>query len=216
MRMARSAICFLSMALSLPVLAHSRPTETQKTQRMDTEKTQRTESERTHQMAPGKSAKEAALPKSDLDVLAKLHHSNQQEVELGRLAERSAASKPVKSFGERLVKDHQSADQQLLSLAKKHGVEIGKPQPKDQAEREEMQKQAKTVKDLKTLKGSAFDGAFTANMIEEHQKDIQAVESARDQVESQDVKDLLDKVLPVLKEHLRIAEQLSRNPGAAS
>jgi putative membrane protein len=181
---------------------------------MDTEKTQRTESERTHQMAPGKSAREATLQKSDLDVLAKLHHSNQQEVELGRLAERSATSKQVKSYGERLVKDHQSADQQLMSLAKKHGAEIGKPQPKDQAERDDMQKQAKTVKELKTLKGDAFDGAFTANAIEEHQKDIQAVQTARDQVESQDVKDLLDKMLPVLKEHLRMAEQLSRNPAS--
>jgi putative membrane protein len=66
---------------------------------------------------------------SDELVLRQMHRTNQQEIRLGQLAQRNASSAKVKQFAARLVKDHQAADQKVVSVAKQIGIAL--PEMKD-------------------------------------------------------------------------------------
>src|SRR5688572_5605850 len=78
------------------------------------------------------------LSDAELQIMAKLHHANQMEIDMGKLAAERAKSAEVKSYGARLVKDHTKADAKLNDLAKKHSVTIPTPTPKDDAEKKQM------------------------------------------------------------------------------
>lgn len=61
---------------------------------------------------------------SDEAVLMRLHHTNQMEIRVARLAQSNGSSAKVKSFGARLVRDHSSADQKVVALAKQLGYTL--------------------------------------------------------------------------------------------
>jgi predicted outer membrane protein len=62
-------------------------------------------------------------PLSDEAVLMKLHRANQHEIKLAQLAQKNGTSK-VKSFAQRLVKDHNANDQKVTALARTMGVSL--------------------------------------------------------------------------------------------
>ena len=61
---------------------------------------------------------------SDELVLRQMHRTNQEEIRMGQLAQRNASSPKVKQFAARLVKDHQAADQKVMSVAKQIGIAL--------------------------------------------------------------------------------------------
>jgi putative membrane protein len=70
---------------------------------------------------------------SDELVLRQMHRTNQEEIRLGQLAQRNASSPKIKQFAARLVKDHQAADQKVISVAKQIGVVLPAAQDKGRA-----------------------------------------------------------------------------------
>lgn len=151
----------------------------------------------------------AAINK-DTECLAKLHHDNGMEVEMGQLAKKYGQAKEVKKFGDLLIKDHGLADKQVMALAKKKSLDLTLPPPKDEAEKADMQAKMDGMKRLETLKGDEFDREFAKMMVEDHQKAVTLVETTLKATEDAKVQTLLHKLLPVLKEHLRIAEQINK------
>src|SRR4051812_12318097 len=64
----------------------------------------------------------AAEPQGqDRAFLDKALHDGLAEVELGKLAARQADSDAVKQFGQRMMEDHQQANQTLMDLARQQG-----------------------------------------------------------------------------------------------
>ena len=63
---------------------------------------------------------------SDEMVLMKVHRTNQMEIRLGQLAQRNASSARVKSFAQRIVRDHQAADKKVTTLAQSMGVTLAR------------------------------------------------------------------------------------------
>lgn len=57
-------------------------------------------------------------------VLGFLHHSNKGEIEMANLAKQNGSSKQVKDFADRMIKDHQGADEKVLAFAKSHNVDL--------------------------------------------------------------------------------------------
>src|SRR5882672_2708862 len=57
-------------------------------------------------------------------VLGKLHHSNQKEISMGKLAQKSGRTREVKAFGLALVNDHTAADHKVVALAKQEKVNL--------------------------------------------------------------------------------------------
>jgi putative membrane protein len=118
------------------------------------------------------------------------------EVELGRLATQRAASDAVRQFGQRMMADHDAANQELLQLAQQRGVML--PQQPDAKHRA-------TIDRLATMTGPQFDQAYMAEMVRDHQADAAVFE--REVREGQDpaLRAWATKVLGTVREHLRLA-----------
>jgi putative membrane protein len=146
----------------------------------------------------------------DNETLAKLHHDNEMEIKMGKLAKQNGRSKQVKSFGDVLIKDHALADKQIVSYAKSNKLDLTLPAPKDSAEQAEHQARMDAMKRVESLEGEEFDREFARMMVEDHQKAVTMVETTLSATQNTKVHTLLNKILPVLKEHLRLAEDLQK------
>lgn len=140
------------------------------------------------------------------DLLTRIHDANQSEVAAGQLAEERATSDKVKKFGQEMVRDHNRADKLVMDLAHKKNVEVDSTLPKSAGETGQLTRQASESAELKMTSGEEFDRKFIAWMKSDHQKMIGLLESA--DVDDSDVKKLVAKLLPELKEHEKAASRL--------
>jgi putative membrane protein len=141
---------------------------------------------------PGLAA--AADPPDTAEVLGKLHQSNQKEIEMGKLAQKNGQSKDVKAYGKTLVKDHTLADKKVTALAKKEKLTLTPAAKEDHSAMAE--------------KGPEFDKKFSAAMLEDHKKDVAEAKSARDATKDEQLKTLLDGIVPTLEKHEELAQKL--------
>ena len=122
------------------------------------------------------------------------------EVELGQLAADKASSPEVKQFGERMVKDHSQANDQLKQIASQKGVTLSNSlSKKDQATKDKLSK----------LNGDAFDRAYMSDMVKDHKMDIAQFQRESSSGKDPDVKQFASQTLPTLKDHLKQAETVS-------
>jgi putative membrane protein len=110
------------------------------------------------------------LSDSDLQDMAFVHHVNQMEIDMGKVAQRKGSTQAVKDYGKMLVKDHQSADKDLMALAKKDHAKIPMFKPTDEADQKEMKDDKQMAAQVKTLTGEAFDKAVLDMMDQGHEK----------------------------------------------
>jgi len=159
--------------------------------------------------------KKEKLAEMDLQVLAHVHHLNQTEIMLGKLAQKSGSTQAIKAYGQMLVRDHQSADKDLASFAKKQAVTIPMDKPKDEAEQKDQKDTKDAVAHLKTLKGNEFDTAFLQMMVSDHEKELAKIDTAIGQVQNQDLVTVLKDIKPALQKHADQARDLQKtNPQA--
>jgi putative membrane protein len=170
------------------------------------------------QQAPGQ-MDHGSMKLTDDKVLRKLHHVNLEEVKAGQLAQQKSASKDVKDYGAMLVRDHQKADQDVKAVASKLNIDLDAM--KTDADRQmktdadhQVRREAKEHKmdELQKLTGRDFDRAFLQMMVNGHRQVIEMVKSARNDVRPE-VKDLLDKLLPVLQRHEDMANDILNKMG---
>ena len=121
------------------------------------------------------------------------------EVSMGNLAESHAQSADVKSFGQRMVQDHSKANDQLMAAAAQANIKLpANPMPMDQA----------AVDRLSKLQGTAFDRAYSQQMVKDHKKTIALFQHEAADGANSNLKTFASNTLPTLKEHLKMAETL--------
>jgi putative membrane protein len=121
------------------------------------------------------------------------------EVELGKLAASKSSTSDVKRFAQKMVQDHQQADQQLAAVARSKGLPVPtKLDAKHQA----------MVEDLSSKSGAAFDSAYASHMAKAHTKAVALFEAAS-QSSDPDVAAFAKKTLPTLQEHEQLANNLN-------
>ncbi len=163
----------------------------------------------------GKTTSKEKLADMDLQVLAHVHHVNQLEIDLGKMAQKSGSTQAVKSYGQMLERDHKSADKDLLSFAKKQGITIPMDKPKDEADMKDQKDSKEAVAHLKTLKGNDFDTAFLQMMVQDHEKELAKIDTAIGGVQNQDLVTILKDIKPALQKHADQARDLQKtNPQA--
>ena len=143
----------------------------------------------------------------DARFIQHVAQDNQAEVELGQLAQQKAQSPEVKALGQRLAADHAQANQQLTQIAQKEGV-----QPPKGIGKEKSQERAK----LEKLSGQAFDRAFVQTVVQDHQKDIQYFQREATAVQDPQLKSFTQQSLPVLQQHLQMAQQVQSHVASGS
>ena len=139
----------------------------------------------------------AATPE-DKAFVAEAGMAGLYEVQAGNLALQKAESAAVRGFAQRMITDHGKANAELAQLATAKGLVL----PAELEGEHE-----KAIEHLSTLSGAAFDTAYMQHMRGDHQKDIAQYEKASTSATDADIKAFATKTLPVLREHLTLAQQ---------
>src|SRR3954454_11483208 len=129
------------------------------------------------------------------------------EVSLGKLAADKATNPDVKQFAQRMVDDHSKANDELKTLASQKGVTL--PADTDAAHKA-------TEARLSKLSGAAFDKAYMADMVKDHDKDVAAFKHASTSASDADLKAWAAKPLPTLQEHQTQAKPVNAKVGTAT
>jgi len=160
-------------------------------------------------LATAQQANLAALSTKDLQVANTIHQMNQTEVGFARFAKDHASSREVQAFADRLIKDHDTANEKLRSLVENRGGKITEPDDKVLAQDPDAQKAMAKIDGLKPLKDATFDSAFTALMVKEHEAALRKVRDLEKQASDSTIRATLTGMVPAIQEHLKIARDLS-------
>jgi putative membrane protein len=149
----------------------------------------------------------ASANQADRQFIDHMARDGNAEVEIGKLAAQKASNPEVKSFANRLVQDHSQANSQLMQIAQQEGI-----QPPKGIGKEHRNLRAR----LEKLNGAAFDHAFVDAQVKDHQQDIQYVQREQDRLQDPQLKSFAQQTMPVLQQHLQIAQQLNASEGNAA
>ena len=129
---------------------------------------------------------------------------NLAEISAGRLAERKATDPAIKDFGSLMVRQHTALQQQLEKMAKTQGITLPtKPGPKQVALKDKLEK----------LSGQQFDNEYIQHMLSGHRHAIAMFENEIENGSNRACKDYAISALPVLQNHIRVAEDVAGKMG---
>jgi len=121
------------------------------------------------------------------------------EIKMGKLAAEKAADPKVKEFGNKMVEDHQKANDELRQVANDSKVKW----PDDLTD-----EQVATFNKLSQLSGPEFDREYVQAMVEDHQKDVNEFRQEEERVQDPELKAFVSRTLPILQHHLQMAQDL--------
>jgi len=147
-----------------------------------------------------KARQSAGTASADARFVKKAAAGGLAEVELGQLAVKNGSSEEVKQFGQRMINDHSKANDELKQIASQEHVKLpSEPDQQDRATKERLEK----------LSGAEFDQAYMSQMVNDHKKDVAEFERVSRSARNPAVKDFAQQTLPVLRGHLKQAEQIA-------
>lgn len=159
------------------------------------------------------SSKQVVTQFQKTQVLNRLHHINEKEIAVSKLAKKKSSSDEVKGFADHMIQDHQAVDRKLQDLAKSEKIKLQRFQP---AEYEKA-----TMEELNKLKGSQFDQAFVDMMKSGHEEALNVLEMYSRNVKDPQIQKLLQEVIPSIKKHEGMAtgyksshQMAGQTPGA--
>jgi putative membrane protein len=147
------------------------------------------------------------LAEVDMEFATEAAQGGLKEVQLGELAQQQAESAEVQQFGQRMVEDHGKANEQLMQIAEQKGIELPA----------ELSEDAQQLYDeLQQKSGEEFDRAYMDEMVSDHEEDVEAFQEYAESGEDPDLTSFAEQTLPVLQEHLELAQQTQKQISAAA
>ena len=123
---------------------------------------------------------------------------------MGNIAQNRANSPAVKDFAQRMVKDHTAVMNQVKEWANQNKVPVStKIEPEQQT----------YLKEISKFTGKEFDQKFIEFMLKDHQKEVSKVQHYVETSQDSSFKPLVKKTLPILENHLRVAENVAGQIG---
>ena len=160
--------------------------------------------------APGaNSGAPAATPKggmTDANIVALLDAVNKADSTGGAVASKKATRADVKAFARLMMSEHHAMRLEGQQLAKQLGVE---PKP---PERDPLAPYvASEMKALQTTpKGAEFDRTYIDNEVTIHQAVLDLANQARVTTQTPEVRQLIEKAIPVIRKHLEQAQSIQK------
>jgi putative membrane protein len=155
---------------------------------------------------PAASAAKETLNQEDQRFVKEAGAGGLAEVELSKIAQKSE-NPDVKSFADRMVQDHTTANQELMTIATGLGIDL--PKALD-AEHQGM------AQKLASLHGKALDEQYMRDMVADHNKTVTLFQTEERSGHSTELKQFAQKTLPILQTHQKMAQELSRKVTQAS
>jgi putative membrane protein len=150
---------------------------------------------------------EDKMSNDEQSAMKQVAQSNINEVAAGKIAQDKAQSPDVKKFGEKMVQDHGKMLEDLKALAKKKDVAL----PTNVAAKDFAQ-----TKLMERKSGAEFDKEFMEHMVKDHENALKDVQSIADKAKDPDFKAAMQKAIPVIKQHLQMAQRLAQGAAAGS
>lgn len=150
--------------------------------------------------ASGAHGSKQEAPTSAQSFLQKAAEGQRVEIALGQLASERAGDQHVKRFGAQMIEDHQKASVELQQLASTEGVVL---------RRELTERHKDKQEEFARLSGREFDRAYIGYMLRDHRKDVKEFERSVKVIKDPQVQQWAEGTLPLLKQHLRQAQQIA-------
>lgn len=144
---------------------------------------------------------------TDAEIASAAVVANQNDINFSKIAKQKSKNTEVLRFAATMAKDHQEVIDQAVALVKKLKVT-----PKDNAvSRKLTADAAKTKKMLLAKSIRSFDKAYIDNEVSYHKAVISAIENVLvPQAANQELKSLLQNVVPAFKAHLEHAQMVQK------
>jgi putative membrane protein len=133
-----------------------------------------------------------AISREDKEFLKNAGELGMTEVLLGNLAVERATSAELKALGARLVEDHTKANEELVALALKKGVELTM---------EPTAAQKKMLANFKDKSGAEFDKELMEHVRKDHEKGLHTFTDAAQDSKDMDIKAFALKNVGVMQQH---------------
>jgi putative membrane protein len=143
-----------------------------------------------------------ALPSSaDSTFAEKAAAAGTAEIQAAQLAQQRATSPQAKSFANKMVADHTEANDELQQIAQQENIDLtaAQPSPQDSAD----------LQRLSGLNGPAFDRAYAQAQLSDHQQAVALFRQEADSGHDPALKAFAQKTLPILRQHLQMAQSLA-------
>ena len=146
----------------------------------------------------------AQMP-NDAQIASIVVTANQVDINAGKLAQRKGHKREVKAFAKQMITDHSGVNNQAVALVTKLKVT-----PEDNATSQSLAAGGEeNLKNLKALKGAAFDKAYVDHEVAYHQQVIAAIDKTLiPSAQNAELKALLVAVRPAFVGHLEHAQQI--------
>lgn len=133
--------------------------------------------------------------------------ANQVDIQAASQAQKRSTDAAVRDFAKTMIADHQSVIDKATALVTKLGVT-----PKSNALSVQLTNDGQKMRrKLQTMTGKAFDKAYIDNEVSYHKAVITTVtDTLIPQSQNEELKALLESVVPVLKAHLEHAEMIQK------
>ena len=132
-----------------------------------------------------KSPAAAGLSDKDKSFMKEAAKGGMMEVDMGKMAQQKGKSADVKKIGSTMVADHTKANNELMAIAKKKGVDLSKEKPASHS-----------------MGDANFDKDYINMMVKDHEKDLSAFQAEAKNGSDADVKAFASKTSAVIKKHL--------------
>lgn len=149
-------------------------------------------------IACGLFALQAVAQTSSQDFVTKVAISDMFEIQSSKIAAQKGNAE-IKSFAQRMVKDHTKTSQELKSIAGKAKAKLPTTLDADhKAKLDQLQK----------ISGDQFNSAYAKMQIQAHEEAVKLFEAYSSNGDDAQLKAWAAKTLPALKEHLEHAKKL--------
>lgn len=132
---------------------------------------------------------------------------NAAEVAAGRLALDRSENTDVRDYAQRMIDDHTAANQELTRLAERKG--ISPPKTPDETHR-------LLNRHLEQLDRQQFDREYISAMVADHAMALSMMQDRARLTQDADLRDFAERQVPVLRDHLRAAQDLNLAFGAGA
>jgi putative membrane protein len=143
--------------------------------------------------------------RADRKFLHEIAADHLLEVLLARLAESRGQSSAVKQFAKQIDVDHNRLQDDWLGMSSRNGHEFKARIGKNH--------RAKLTR-LEKLSGRAFDRAYMTMMVQNHKDYINYFEKEGRAAHSSQVRELVNRDLPILRSHFNGAKEVGAEVGA--
>jgi len=149
---------------------------------------------------------------TDANIVALLDAANKADSSAGALAAKKATNGEVKAFARLMMSEHHALRAAGQALAKQLGVEPKAPERDPLAPY--VANEMKTLQS--TAKGAEFDRVYIDNEVSVHQAVLDLANQARVTTQTPQLKELIEKAVPVIRKHLDQATELQKKLSPAA